>query len=370
MSLKKYIVGGWVRDKLLTELGHPMQSNDKDWVVTGATPEEMLKLKFVPVGNDFPVFLHPKTHEEYALARTERKSGHGYKGFTFFTDSSGTLEQDLLRRDLTVNAMAMDEEGHLIDPYGGFEDLKKGLLRHVSAAFEEDPLRILRVSRFRAKLPWFRIAEETETMLRRMVESGEVDALVPERVTAEIRKALKETKPSVFFDELEANGFMGRVYPEWKQTDFSRSLLDSLATGSSEEEKFAASVASVDPDKLPALLEALRMPKKLTEFAILFSESLRDGFEKAADGKEVLSVLRRKDALRRPERFAQLLLLLKTAHRIDSEGKWLASAEAVRSVDFKSISASAADKSRIPALIEEASVRAINEVLDKLADQH
>ena len=117
MSLKKYIVGGWVRDKLLTELGHPIQSNDKDWVVTGATPEEMLRLNFVPVGNDFPVFLHPKTHEEYALARTERKSGHGYKGFTFFADPSVTLEQDLLRRDLTVNAMAMDEEGHLIDPY-------------------------------------------------------------------------------------------------------------------------------------------------------------------------------------------------------------------------------------------------------------
>ena len=235
MSLKKYIVGGWVRDKLLSELGHPMQSNDKDWVVTGATPEEMLKLKFVPVGSDFPVFLHPRTHEEYALARTERKSGHGYKGFTFFADPSVTLEQDLLRRDLTVNAMAMAEDGRLIDPYGGFEDLKKGVLRHVSAAFEEDPLRVLRVSRFRAKLPWFRIAEETKAMLRRMVESGEVDALVPERVTAEIRKALKEANPSIFFDELEANGFIARVYPEWKQTDFSRGLLDRLASGYTEE---------------------------------------------------------------------------------------------------------------------------------------
>lgn len=370
MSLKKYIVGGWVRDKLLTELGHPIQSNDKDWVVTGATPEEMLRLNFVPVGNDFPVFLHPKTHEEYALARTERKSGHGYKGFTFFADPSVTLEQDLLRRDLTVNAMAMDEEGHLIDPYGGFEDLKKGVLRHVSAAFEEDPLRVLRVSRFRAKLPWFRIAEETKAMLKRMVESGEVDALVPERVTAEIRKALKEAKPSIFFDELETNGFMGRVYPEWKQTELSRSLLDGLSSGFTEEEKFVASVASVDPNKLPALLEALRMPKKLTEFALLFSESLRDGFECASDGKGVLSVLRRKDALRRPERFAQLLRLLKEAHHIDSEKKWLMSAEAVRSLDFRSISAAAPDKSRVPELIEEASVRAIDKALDKFADQH
>ena len=370
MSLKKYIVGGWVRDKLLSELGHPMQSNDKDWVVTGATPEEMLKLKFVPVGSDFPVFLHPRTHEEYALARTERKSGHGYKGFTFFADPSVTLEQDLLRRDLTVNAMAMAEDGRLIDPYGGFEDLKKGVLRHVSAAFEEDPLRVLRVSRFRAKLPWFRIAEETKAMLRRMVESGEVDALVPERVTAEIRKALKEANPSIFFDELEANGFIARVYPEWKQTDFSRGLLDRLASGFTEEEKFAASVASVDPDKLLNLLESLRMPKKLTEFAHLFSESLRDGFENAADGKSVLSVLRRKDALRRPERFAQLLRLLKAAHRIDSDEKWLTSVEAVRSLDFRSISESATDKSRIPQLIEEASVRAIDETLDKLTDQH
>lgn len=370
MSLKKYIVGGWVRDKLLSELGHPMQSNDKDWVVTGATPEEMLKLKFVPVGSDFPVFLHPRTHEEYALARTERKSGHGYKGFTFFADPSVTLEQDLLRRDLTVNAMAMAEDGRLIDPYGGFEDLKKGVLRHVSAAFEEDPLRVLRVSRFRAKLPWFRIAEETKAMLRRMVESGEVDALVPERVTAEIRKALKEASPSIFFDELEANGFIARVYPEWKQTDFSRGLLDRLASGFTEEEKFAASVASVDPDKLLNLLESLRMPKKLTEFAQLFSESLRDGFENAVDGKSVLSVLRRKDALRRPERFAQLLRLLKAAHRIDSDEKWLTSVEAVRSLDFRSISESATDKSRIPQLIEEASVRAIDETLDKLTDQH
>ena len=203
-----------------------------------------------------------------------------------------------------------------------------------------------------------------------MVESGEVDALVPERVTAEIRKALKEAKPSIFFDELETNGFMGRVYPEWKQTELSRSLLDGLSSGFTEEEKFAASVASVDPNKLPALLEALRMPKKLTEFALLFSESLRDGFECASDGKGVLSVLRRKDALRRPERFAQLLRLLKEAHHIDSEKKWLISAEAVRSLDFRSISAAAPDKSRVPELIEEASVRAIDKALDKFADQH
>lgn len=370
MSLKKYIVGGWVRDKLLTELGYPMESHDRDWVVTNATPEEMLRLKFVPVGNDFPVFLHPKTHEEYALARTERKSGHGYKGFTFFADPSVTLEQDLLRRDLTINAMAMDEEGHLIDPYGGFEDLKNGVLRHVSSAFEEDPLRLLRVSRFRAKLPWFRIAEETKAMLKRMVESGEVDALVSERVTQEIRKALGEKSVSVFFDELKESGFIDRVFPDWRQTEFSRTLLDGLHAGFAEEEKFAASIAAVDPAKLPALLDTLRMPKKLTEFAMLFSESLRDGFEKATDGKEILSVLRRKDALRRPERFTQLLRLLKAAHRVDSEKKWLASVEAIRSLDFKSISAGAADKSRIPVLIEEASARAIDEALDKLADQH
>lgn len=172
MSLKKYIVGGWVRDKLLTELGHPIQSNDKDWVVTGATPEEMLRLNFVPVGNDFPVFLHPKTHEEYALARTERKSGHGYKGFTFFADPSVTLEQDLLRRDLTVNAMAMDEEGHLIDPYGGFEDLKKGVLRHVSAAFEEDPLRVLRVSLLPCEAAMVPYCRRNQGDVKRMVESG------------------------------------------------------------------------------------------------------------------------------------------------------------------------------------------------------
>ena len=195
MSLKKYIVGGWVRDKLLTELGHPMQSNDKDWVVTGATPEEMLKLKFVPVGNDFPVFLHPKTHEEYALARTERKSGHGYKGFTFFTDSSVTLEQDLLRRDLTVNAMAMDQRGNIRDFYGGRADLAAGILRCVGAPerrFREDALRMLRACRFAAQLG-FAIEPETWAALLRCAPLCK--QLSRERITEEVTKTIRSPSP-------------------------------------------------------------------------------------------------------------------------------------------------------------------------------
>ena len=175
--MKIYCVGGAVRDELL---GRPV--SDRDWVVVGTTPEEMLERGFLPVGKDFPVFLHPQTKEEYALARTERKTGRGYHGFAFHASPEVTLEEDLARRDLTINAMARDETGRLIDPYGGLEDLRRKVLRHVSAAFAEDPVRILRVARFSARLPDFTLAPETLALMRRMVEEGEVDHLVPERV--------------------------------------------------------------------------------------------------------------------------------------------------------------------------------------------
>ena len=192
-----YVVGGAVRDELL---GLPGQ--DKDHVVVGATPEQMTQLGYKPVGKDFPVFLHPKTHEEYALARTERKTAKGYKGFQVFASPEVTLEEDLARRDLTINAIARDELGNLIDPFNGIADIHNKTLRHVSEAFAEDPVRILRAARFSARFTEFTVAPETMALMKAMVEDGEVDALVAERVWQELAKGLMEKQPSRMFEVL------------------------------------------------------------------------------------------------------------------------------------------------------------------------
>ena len=209
--MRRYLVGGAVRDALLG-----LAAKEKDWVVVGATPGEMQAAGYLPVGRDFPVFLHPQTKEEHALARSERKSGRGYHGFTFHAGPEVTLEQDLMRRDLTVNAIAQDEDGRLIDPCGGQRDLKEKVLRHVSPAFGEDPVRVLRVARFHARFAplGFRIAEETMQLMRAMVQSGEVDALVPERVWKETERALMGEKPGTFFRTLHECGALARVMPE------------------------------------------------------------------------------------------------------------------------------------------------------------
>ena len=209
--MKTYLVGGAVRDRLL---GLPVK--EKDWVVTGATPSELAALGFEPVGKDFPVFLHPETHEEHALARTERKTGHGYHGFEFMSAPGVTLEQDLQRRDLTINAIAEDADGRLIDPYGGEQDLKARVLRHISPAFSEDPVRVLRVARFAARFAplGFKVAPETLALMRGMSDDGEVDHLVPERVWQETVKALACERPSVYFETLRACDALKRVFPE------------------------------------------------------------------------------------------------------------------------------------------------------------
>jgi tRNA nucleotidyltransferase (CCA-adding enzyme) len=207
--MKTYVVGGAVRDELL---GLPVQ--DHDHVVVGATPDEMIARGFTPVGKDFPVFLHPITHEEYALARTERKTAPGYKGFLFHTDPDVTLEEDLIRRDLTINAMARAEDGTISDPFGGREDIQKRIFRHVSAAFAEDPVRILRVARFAARFTDFNVAPETNALMQRMVRDGEVDALVPERVWQELSRGLMEAKPSRMFEVLRDCGALARILPE------------------------------------------------------------------------------------------------------------------------------------------------------------
>ena len=203
-----YCVGGAVRDELL---GLPVA--DRDYVVVGATPEEMIRRGFKPVGRDFPVFLHPQTREEYALARTERKVGRGYKGFTIYAAPEVTLEQDLARRDLTINAVAKDANGSLIDPFGGARDVRAGILRHVGPAFAEDPVRILRVARFAARYG-FPVAEGTMALMRQMVVDGEADALVPERVWQEFAKGLMEVAPARMFSVLARSGLLARLLPE------------------------------------------------------------------------------------------------------------------------------------------------------------
>lgn len=209
--MQVYLVGGAVRDHLL---GHPY--HEKDYVVVGATPEQLLAQGFQPVGKDFPVFLHPETKDEYALARTERKSGHGYHGFEFHTAPSVTLEQDLIRRDLTINAMAMDKDGNVYDPYGGQQDLCNKVLRHVSNAFVEDPLRVLRIARFAARYHalGFAIAPETLLLMQELAESGELDALTPERVWKETSRALMEAHADVYFETLRACGALKVLFPE------------------------------------------------------------------------------------------------------------------------------------------------------------
>jgi tRNA nucleotidyltransferase (CCA-adding enzyme) len=209
--MQTYLVGGAVRDKLL---GRPVV--DHDHVVVGARPEDLLALGYKPVGKDFPVFLHPKTGEEYALARTERKTGHGYHGFVFQADATVTLEQDLARRDLTINAIAEDAHGALTDPYDGVRDIEARVLRHVSPAFVEDPVRVLRVARFAARFAplGFTVADETMTLMQQMVRDGEVDHLVPERVWAETRKALTEAQPSAFLRVLRECGALAVLFPE------------------------------------------------------------------------------------------------------------------------------------------------------------
>ena len=209
--MQEYLVGGAVRDQLLK-----IEGADRDHVVVGSTPQEMLSLGFTQVGNDFPVFIHPKTGEEYALARTEKKQGHGYTGFVCSFDKDVTLEEDLQRRDLTINAMAMDKNGKIIDPYGGQNDLNNRILRHVSPSFIEDPLRVLRVARFAAKLHYlgFYVADETLLLMQEMTQSGELSSLTPERVWIETQKALNTSDPHIFFIILKKVGALKVIFPE------------------------------------------------------------------------------------------------------------------------------------------------------------
>ena len=291
--MKVYLVGGAVRDELLG-----LTVKERDWVVVGATPEEMVKQGFKPVGKDFPVFLHPATKEEYALARTERKSGRGYKGFTVHAAPDVTLEDDLRRRDLTINAIAKDENGKLIDPFGGQEDLRQGVLRHVSDAFAEDPVRILRVARFAARFN-FLVHKTTAALMRKMVASGETDHLVAERVWQEFAKGLMEAHPQRMFEVLKSSGL--KLLPEPKFP-----LKGGLPV------RFALLAWPLEEKAVEALCKRLRAPNEVRELALLAC-GYREQIKHAKKPDEILDLLKRTDAFRRPERFMELLEVAKAA---------------------------------------------------------
>jgi tRNA nucleotidyltransferase (CCA-adding enzyme) len=322
--VKTFIVGGAVRDELLGR-----QVKDRDWVVVGASPQQMVDLGFKPVGKDFPVFLHPTTKEEYALARTERKSGRGYKGFTVHASPDVTLEDDLRRRDLTINAIAKDESGRLIDPFGGQEDLRRGVLRHVSPAFAEDPVRILRVARFAARFS-FTVAKETLALMRKMVRSGEADYLVPERVWQEFAKGLVEEHPERMFDVLQSAGL--KLVPRPKIR-----LQGSLPV------RFALLAWPLGEKEVEALCKQLRVPNEAKELALL-AAGYREQLKQAKKPEELLDLLKRTDAFRRPERFAQLLAVARFAAPKADFGRLEKARAAAAAVDAGAIAARGSGK--------------------------
>ena len=398
------MVGGAVRDQLL---GQPV--SDRDWVVVGATPPEMIAAGFTPVGKDFPVFLHPQTHEEYALARTERKTARGYHGFSFHTAPDVTLEQDLLRRDLTINAIAQDEDGRLIDPCGGVRDLQQKVLRHTSAAFAEDPVRILRLARFAARFTDFSVAASTLMLMRHMVQDGEVDHLVPERIWQELSRGLMEAMPSRMFEVLRSCGALARILPEvdrlWgvpqraeyhPEVDTGIHLMLVLDTSARLAANLPVRFAclghdlgkgTTDPGMLPrhighearsvALLremcQRLRVPVECRELAEVVAREHGNIHRSAEMGAAALvRLLERCDAFRKPQRFAEVLL----ACECDARGRLGFSAqaypqrplllhvlEAAQSVSTADLARQAAERGlkgpQIAQVIHEARVKAV-----------
>ena len=341
-GMQVYLVGGAVRDE---QLGRPVK--ERDWCVVGATPDEMTTAGYKPVGKDFPVFLHPETNEEYALARTERKTAVGYHGFAFNTDPDVTIEEDLSRRDLTINALAMDSDGNLIDPYGGAADIRNRLIRHVSDAFAEDPVRILRAAKFAARFAelGFQLAPQTRDLMRQMVDAGEADALVPDRVWKETEEALAGPNPRVYFETLRACRAMNVLFAEidalfgvpqpakWHpeidtglhtmmvleqacklSSDVAvrfAALTHDLGKGTTRQEDWPAHPGHEKRGcgLIRNMNERLPLPRACRDLALLASE-FHTHCHRAAElrAKTIVKVLEKTDAFRRPERFEQLLL--------------------------------------------------------------
>jgi len=400
-----YCVGGAVRDRLLG-----LQVQDHDWVVVGATPEIMVAEGFQPVGRDFPVFLHPITHEEYALARTERKTARGYQGFTVYAAPDVTLEQDLQRRDFTINAIAEDGGGKLIDPHNGIADLRAGILRHVSPAFSEDPVRVLRAARFAARFG-FTIAPETMQLMRDMVNNGEVDALVAERVWQELARGLMEKSPSRFFETLRDCGALAKIIPELDalfgvpqpekhhpEIDCGIHTLlvvdDAAHHDYSLEVRFAALThdlgkGTTPKDILPrhighemrsvglleSLCERLRVPGECRDLGLLAARFHGDIHRaKQLRAETIIRLFQSADAWRRPERFNQLLQSCasdargRTGHEQDAypQADYLLQLLSVaRAVDAGEIAKGCADTSDIAAAVQQARVKAIETLVER-----
>ena len=293
--MKIYLVGGAVRDKLLN-----IEVYENDWVVVGASENELTSKGYKKIGKDFPVFLHPETKEEYALARKERKSGTGHKGFKFKFDSSVSLEEDLLRRDLTVNAIAKDSNGELIDPYNGIEDLNNRILRKVSSAFEEDPLRVLRVARFASKLKFlgFEIEDETLNLMSKISSSGEIETLSKERIWLETSKALSTKNPEVFFSILDEVGCLQRIVHSVSMN------LKALEDVSKENEDLAIrwSAAIVENENLEEINVSFNAPKEFGEVSLV-CRNLRFFYEQDLSPNSVMELIHKADFLRKPDRF-------------------------------------------------------------------
>jgi tRNA nucleotidyltransferase (CCA-adding enzyme) len=357
-SPRVYSVGGSVRDELLG-----LAVKDRDWVVVGSTPEEMERLGYKPVGRDFPVFLHPETHEEHALARTERKVARGYRGFSVHAAPDVTLEQDLERRDLTINAMARDESGALIDPFGGERDLKDRVLRHVSPAFSEDPVRILRVARFAARFG-FRIAPETLELMLGMVAGGEADALVAERVWQELGRGLMENAPWRMIEVLAQTGLLARWLPELGISSdgadehtgiVARALSHAAAERFPMAVRFAVLTrgARAKEGAIDALCEKLRVPADCRDLAVLAEKRIELALRAAeATPTDRVVLLETSDAFRRPQRLEDLM----SVAQAESFGvrRWVevpypprrtaaAALARVRSVDASAIAAEGGD---------------------------
>lgn len=295
--LQVYLVGGAVRDQLL---GLPV--HERDWVVVGSTVEAMLAQGFKPVGKDFPVFLHPETHEEYALARTERKVARGYRGFTFYAEADVSLEEDLQRRDLTINAIAQDLSGNLIDPYAGLQDIENKLLRHVSAAFQEDPVRILRLARFAARFPEFTVHVDTLQLAQQMVQAGEVDALVAERVWKECSRALVEVAAQRFFIVLQDTGAFSRLFPDWQLTEAQLLCLSGMPKDAGLAVRWAFLLAQQPLDWVRSISKRYRIPhalKQLSELVVRQHKFYPQLKQRAPE--QWLALLQATDALRRPQ---------------------------------------------------------------------
>jgi tRNA nucleotidyltransferase (CCA-adding enzyme) len=400
-----FSVGGAVRDELL---GLPVQ--DRDWVVVGSTPEQMLANGYRAVGKDFPVFLHPQSHEEYALARTERKTAPGYTGFAFHAAPDVTLEQDLARRDLTINAIAKSSNGDFIDPYGGRRDLDARVLRHVSPAFAEDPVRILRLARFAARFTDFSVAPATIELMKKMVGSGEADHLVPERVWQELSRGLMETKPSRMFEVMRDCAALKKILPEldalWgvpQRADYHPEVdtgvhimlvIDMAARlGSPLPARFAALTHDLGKAVTPAeilprhighearsvnllgpLCERLRVPSDCRDVAMLVARFHGDiGRVKEMRATTIVKLLENCDVIRRPERFELILLACEADYRgrigyqdksFEAANQWRKLSGLIRNIDAAAIAKTCADSGKIAAAIHDARIAAVKSAIE------